>query len=397
MAASTVRRPPGAAIGEPGPDRGVIEPAFWAVWHLADDRTSTGSSGVRYGDGMDQDDSVRCTAVAVVVGDDVQRAAVVAAEHAREAPAVDHNAVQHLAAFGDSGASLPGNAGVPDRPFLVGADAVGSRTRPEVGPNTPVHELPGVRDRPSGQPVRVRLGDDERVLAEDDHPVRKPHVVGDLAAGPIGQHNTHDPRLGLLPRHRAGHVHPCPGSGIHDDLVERLPYRAVRLQLGPCHQSSRRGSDEPTVGEPVDRERQSLHPRHDLALPFAVEDQHLTGHPIAHPEPAVVPPRGLAHLQSRRQRLSHTGSDVRTMQDSSVLRSPGRLSRRRGSAGRQPVGGDRHQPGVRGRTPDRPRVIAGDGRRQSVQSDGETKIIQRWPSGSATWAAKAPHSCCEGS
>jgi hypothetical protein len=42
------------------------------------------------------------------------------------------------------------------------------------------------------------------------------------------------------------------------------------------------------------------------------------------------------------------------------------------------------------------RCRAGDGRGQLVQSDGETRIIQRCPSGSATWAAKAPHSLCEG-
>jgi hypothetical protein len=66
-------------------------------------------------------------------------------QHAREAAAVGHDGVQHLAAFGDSGATLSRNTGVPDRPFGVRADAVGSRTWSEVGPNTPVHQLTGVR------------------------------------------------------------------------------------------------------------------------------------------------------------------------------------------------------------------------------------------------------------
>jgi hypothetical protein len=43
------------------------------------------------------------------------------------------------------------------------------------------------------------------------------------------------------------------------------------------------------------------------------------------------------------------------------------------------------------------RLRAGHGQGQAVQSGGRTRIIQRWPSGSATWAAKAPHSRGEGS
>ena len=76
----------------------------------------------------------------VVVGHDVERAAVVAAEHAREAAAVGLDGVEHLAALGDAGAALPGDAGVPDRPFGVGADAVGGRARSEVGPDPSVDQ-----------------------------------------------------------------------------------------------------------------------------------------------------------------------------------------------------------------------------------------------------------------
>ena len=142
-----------------------------------------------------QDDPVGRAGAAVVVGDDEQRAAVVAAEHAREAAAVDIDGVQHLATFGDTGAPLTGNAGVPDRPLGVGADAVGSRPRSEVGPHPPVDQLTRVGDRPRRQPVGVRLRDHERVVAEHDHPVREPHVVGHLAAAAVGQHDGHDARL----------------------------------------------------------------------------------------------------------------------------------------------------------------------------------------------------------
>ena len=44
-----------------------------------------------------------------------------------------------------------------------------------------------------------------------------------------------------------------------------------------------------------------------------------------------------------------------------------------------------------------PRFRAGGSRRHSAQSGGWIRIIHRCPSGSATWAAKAFHSCCEGS
>jgi hypothetical protein len=146
----------------------------------------------------------------------------------------------------------------------------------------------------------VRLGNYECALTEDDHAVREPHIVGDLATAPIGQHNGDDPGLWLLPRHRARQVHPRPGHGIDDDLIEGLARRAIRLQVRTGHDSTRRGGDEPAIGEPVDRKRHPLDARYDLAVRIGVERQHLTGQPVTHPEPAVVPPRGLAHLNPSR-------------------------------------------------------------------------------------------------
>ncbi len=40
---------------------------------------------------------------------------------------------------------------------------------------------------------------------------------------------------------------------------------------------------------------------------------------------------------------------------------------------------------------------SGNGRGQSAQSGGWTRIIHKCPSGSSTWAAKAFQSCCAGS
>jgi hypothetical protein len=80
------------------------------------DRVSC-SPGSGHGYRVDQHHPVRCTAAGVVVGHDVQAAAVVAAEHAGEATAVGSDGVQKFAALGHAGTSLAGNAGVPDRPW----------------------------------------------------------------------------------------------------------------------------------------------------------------------------------------------------------------------------------------------------------------------------------------
>src|SRR5205807_7532157 len=85
---------------------------------------ASGASGVRHGDALHEHDAVRCAAAAVVVGHDVQGAAVVAAEHAREAAAIGVDRVEDLAACSYPGAALSRNAGIPDRALGGGADAV---------------------------------------------------------------------------------------------------------------------------------------------------------------------------------------------------------------------------------------------------------------------------------
>ena len=67
-----------------------------------------------------------------------------------------------------------------------------------------------------------------------------------------------------------------------------------------------------------DRERQSLHPRNDLAVSVGIEHQHVTGNPVAHPEAAVVPPPRLAHLNPGRKQLGHARTEPRRRHFSSV-------------------------------------------------------------------------------
>jgi len=43
----------------------------------------------------------------------------------------------------------------------------------------------------------------------------------------------------------------------------------------------------------------------NLAISVRVEGQYLAGEPVAHPEPSVVPARGLTHLDTRGERLGH--------------------------------------------------------------------------------------------
>src|SRR6478735_21383 len=61
-------------------------------------------------------------------GHDAERPPVVAAEHAREAAAVDVDRLEHLAALAHAHAAAVRHVGVPDRAGLVEADAV--RRRP---------------------------------------------------------------------------------------------------------------------------------------------------------------------------------------------------------------------------------------------------------------------------
>ena len=109
-------------------------------------------------DVLGEHDPVRRAVGAVAVGHDEQRPTVVAPEHAREAATVNVDGVEDFATFSDTGASLTGNAGIPDRPLDVAADAIRGRARSEVSPDAPVNELTRVPDRPRGQRLASPAG-----------------------------------------------------------------------------------------------------------------------------------------------------------------------------------------------------------------------------------------------
>ena len=267
---------------------------------------------MRHVDPLGEHHAVAHLARVVAVGDDVERAAVVAAEHAGEAAAIGGHGLQDAPALGDPDAVLVGDVGVPDGALGVEADAVGRGALAELSPDAPVDHVTRGGDRERGEPVRVRLGDDQRrPVRRHGHPVGEPDVLVDDPEAAVGVHDADDPGLGLLPRHRAGHVDPRAPCRVDDDLVPAAPGRAVGREVRPHPHAVLCGDEHPAVGQPVDRERQPGHPSDRLPAAVRGEGEDLTREPVAHPEPAVVPTGRLAHLDPGREHLRHVGSHRR--------------------------------------------------------------------------------------
>ena len=130
----------------------------------------------------------------------------------------------------------------------------------------------------------MRLGHDQRVLAHDRHAVGEPDVVGHHVAPPVRQHHRHDAGLALLPRHRARHVHPARPAASTTISLNGCPSR--RTPSAPARDHTRVGGDhQPTIGQPVDRERQPFDPGHDLTGPSASN--------------ASTSPASQSHIQNR--------------------------------------------------------------------------------------------------
>jgi hypothetical protein len=90
--------------------------------------------------------------------------------------------------------------------------------------------------------------------------------------------------------HPTRHWHPVPGG----------PGAIAAPTATPCDvvvTSSPSGSQSIENGSPRHGRR--------LPVPAGVERQHLARQPVAHPEPAVVPPRRLTHLDARGEDLGH--------------------------------------------------------------------------------------------
>ena len=110
----------------------------------------------------------------------------------------------------------------------------------ELGPDAPVGQAAVRLDVEGGEPVAVRLGDDERgVVGGDRHAVGEPHVVGDLAHRAARR----DHGDGAAGRRRAAHqveaglVDVGVAAPVDDDLV---PRRRQRRQVGVRCQRRRR-------------------------------------------------------------------------------------------------------------------------------------------------------------
>ena len=95
-----------------------------------------GPPRVRYVDPGGQHDAVRGALRAVAVGHDEERAAVVAAEHAGEAPAVHGHGLEDLAALGHPDAVLLGTEAyqiAPEASTQMPSGASPSPSRPRPG------------------------------------------------------------------------------------------------------------------------------------------------------------------------------------------------------------------------------------------------------------------------
>src|SRR4051794_21684842 len=91
---------------------------------------------------LGEHDAVRGGTVLIAVGDHVERAPVVAAQHAGEAAPVGDHRLQYPPTLGDADTPLIGDVGVPTGAVGVEADPVGRGGLPQLGPNAPIGEAP---------------------------------------------------------------------------------------------------------------------------------------------------------------------------------------------------------------------------------------------------------------
>ena len=235
-------------------------------------------------------------------GDDVQRAAVSAAEHAGEASSVDVDRLHHRAAFAHAHTSAVGHVGVPDRAVDIDADAVG-RAIAQVGPQPPVRQVAAVVDVERRQPLAVRLGHDQGgVVRTDRHPVREQQIVGDESGRAIRVHHGDDARPHRFARH---HVE---ADAVDVDVVATVDHDLVpwsihdRSELGVQRQRSVRlqsheatiaaGDDQQlAVRRPVEAERERPHGRDHLDRAGGIDGQQLLRAPVSQPQASVAPPR----------------------------------------------------------------------------------------------------------
>jgi hypothetical protein len=151
-----------------------------------------------------------------------------------EAPAVEIDCLQYLPAFSCADAALVGDVRVPDRAFVVEADAVRGGGV-EVGPDPAIRQAAVALDIESGEPARVGLSEDQRrSVGCYRHAVGECHVVCHLACRAVGGDHGEDAGGGIFAGH---HVEAdavevdVPASG-HDDLVPGTVAQASEVGVG---------------------------------------------------------------------------------------------------------------------------------------------------------------------
>src|SRR5918995_1101489 len=152
-----------------------------------------------------------------------QRPPVGAAERAGEAPPVELDRLEHLAALANAHATLVGDVAVPDGVLGVDADAVGDSVA-EVGPHPPVREAALVRDVERREAFPVGVGDDQgRAVRGHVHAVGEGDVIGHLATRAIWGDQRHSSWGELRAGHHveAGAVDVGVATIVHDQLVPR--------------------------------------------------------------------------------------------------------------------------------------------------------------------------------
>ena len=136
-----------------------------------------------------------------------------APEHAGETAAIDVDCLQHLTTFADAHAAFVGNVCVPNGVVCVDADAVRNAVA-EVSPHTSIRQGAVCSDVESGEPLPVRLGDDQRaVVGRHGHAIEKGNIIGYTSSRSIrcdqGDDSGAAIDVGVAPT-------------VHDDLVPGL-------------------------------------------------------------------------------------------------------------------------------------------------------------------------------
>src|SRR5215218_9088604 len=146
--------------------------------------------------------------------------AVLAAEHAGEAAAVELDRLQHLTAFANAHTPFVRDVPVPDCAFCIEADAVGDAVT-EVGPYPPVRQSAVGSDVECREPVAVGLREDQRrVVGRNYDAIRERNPIRHLSSRGVGGEKGEDSGGELAFREFEADVADVGvAPAVHDDVV----------------------------------------------------------------------------------------------------------------------------------------------------------------------------------